>query len=224
MLALPASGQNFPASATVLETTSAEITNFSVVTGSPVDFLFTINNVGNTNISVFPEITVYDPSNNTVVKLIYNNEVNMAAGNLKNLELNWNTNNHGNFTAKLVVFYDNNSKSAIASRTFVLPSVNTPAGRGSSGDYYVATPKPIPASAVTPAPTEPQVPIPTRQSTQFQPVVTATVMAASQGVLPDILAGIPGFALPKGEGTVSSFWLLVVGAVLLYGLRMKGYI
>ncbi len=222
MLAVPASGQSFTASATVLETTSAEITNFSVVTGSPVDFLFTINNVGNTNISVFPEITVCDPDNNTVVQLIYNNEVNMAAGNLKNLELIWNTNNHGNFTAKLVVFYDNNSKSATASRTFVLPS--SPAGRGSTGGYYTVTPKPIPASAATPP--EAQVQISPRQPTpqQFQPIATAMVVAASQGLLPGILAGIPGFALPNGEGTVSSFWILIVGAVLLYGLRLKRYI
>jgi PGF-pre-PGF domain-containing protein len=133
MLAMPASGQNFTVSTTVLETTSAEITNFSVVTGSPVDFLFTIHNVGNTNVSVFPEITVFDSNNNTVVQLIYNIQVNMAAGNLKDLKLSWNTNNPGNFTAKLVVFYDNNSKSATSSITLVLPSAHTPAGSGDDG-------------------------------------------------------------------------------------------
>jgi hypothetical protein len=226
MLAMPASGQNFPMSTTVLETTSAEITNFSAVTGSPVDFLFTINNMGNTNISVFPEITVYDSNNNTVVQLIYNTQVSMLAGSLKDLKLSWNTNNHGNFTAKLVVFYDNNSKSATASRTFVLPSAYTPAGGGSSGGYYAVTPKPTPTSAVTPAPTEAQVQIPPRQPTprQFQPIVTATVVATSQGLLLGILTGILGFALPKGEETVSFFWILVVGVVLLYGLKSKRYI
>jgi hypothetical protein len=226
MLAMPASGQNFTVSTTVLETTSAEITNFSVVTGSPVDFLFTIHNVGNTNISVFPEITVCDPDNNIVVQLIYNTQVSMLAGSLKDLKLSWNTNNHGNFTAKLVVFYDNNSKSATVSRAFVLPSAYTPAGGGSTGGYYAVTPKPIPASAVTPAPTEAQVQIPPRQPTpqQFQPIVTATVVAASQGLLPGILAGILGFALLKGEGTASSFWILVIGVVLLYGLKSKRYI
>ncbi len=120
MLTVPALGENFPASATVIETTRAEITNFSVVTGSPVDFHFTVSNLGNTNISVFPGITVYDSNNNTVVQLIDDTGVNMSVGSVEDVKLSWNASSYGNFTANLVVFYDNNSRSAATSEIFVV--------------------------------------------------------------------------------------------------------
>jgi PGF-pre-PGF domain-containing protein len=131
MLAIPASGQNFTVSTTVVETTSTEITNFSIVTGSPVDFLFTIHNVGNTNISVFPEITVYDSNNNTVAVLTYNTEINISIGSQEDRALSWNTVSTGNFRAKLVVFYDNNSKTVTTEKIFSIPSSVT--GHVSSG-------------------------------------------------------------------------------------------
>ena len=120
LLATTAAGQNISVSTTVLTTTSAGITDFSVATGNVVDFLFTVQNLGNTNISVFPEITVYDNNNNTVVQLIYNSAVNISAGSLKDLTLSWNTGSTGEFNATLAVYYDNNSKSVTASKTFTL--------------------------------------------------------------------------------------------------------
>ncbi len=224
--AIPAAGQNFSASATVLETTSAEITNLTIVTASPVDFLFTIHNTGNTNISAFPEITVYDSNNNTIVQLIYNTDVNMSAGSVKDLELNWITNLQGSFTAKLVVFYDNNSRSATAFRTFVLTSSYPPAGGGESigGGSLETTPEPsnLPASVATPAPKMliPSIP------QETTPVVTVTAVTIPSSVsLSGILAGILGFALPKG-GTVNLFWILVaiIGILVLYIYKRKRHI
>jgi len=58
-----AAGQNVPVITNVIETSSAQITDFSVnVGGGAIDFFLIIENTGNLNISVFPEITVYDSS------------------------------------------------------------------------------------------------------------------------------------------------------------------
>lgn len=223
MLAMPAAGQNVPISTTVLNTTSAEITSFSVVTGSAVDFLFTVNNVGNTNISVFPEITVYDSNNNTIIQLIYNTQVNMSPRSLEYLNLRWNTNNKGSFTAKLVVFYDNNSKSATASKTFMLTSAPGEGDDGGSGSWAV-TPAPTPESTITPAPAEEFVqPMPQ----QIQPAVIVAVAAAtaSTGILTGILTGIIGLALPEGAAAVNTLLLVSLGSagVLLFILKLKRY-
>lgn len=215
MLAMPAFGQNFPVSTTVLETTRAEITNFSVISGNAVGFLFTIHNEGNTNISVFPEITVYDPDNNTVEQLIYDTEVNVSAGSLKDLKLSWNTNNQGSFTAKLVVFYDNNSRSTAALRTFV-SSAHTPTREGSGKGRAAVTPKPAVTPEVAPIQHIPQ---------QHQPAGTAA-SASTASILIGILAGIIGFVLPKEGGTASFYWIsgAGIGAVLLFILKLFRHI
>lgn len=203
ILAVPALGENFPASATVVDTTRAEITNFSVVTGSPVDFLFTVGNVGNTNISVFPEITVYDSNNNTAVQLIYDTGVYMPAGSVEDMKLSWNESSYGSFTANLVVFYDNYSRSSTASQTFVLYPQATAASRGGHS-HTTVTSTPTPASAVTATPaTTPPAP-------KQQPPAAATSATASTGTgiasneggggLYNLISGLFRFALPEGAG------------------------
>lgn len=222
LLAVTAAGQNFPVSTTVLNTTSAEITNFSVVTGSVVDFLFTIHDVGNTNISVFPEMTVNDSNNNTVVQLIYDTYVNISAGSLKDLTLSWITGSSGNFTAKLIVFYDNNTKSITASKNFVLLPAYAPTSSG--GDSWTAMPTPVPISTVKstpiPAPTESPV-LSTPQ--QFQPIVAVAAVTASTGILAGILTGILGFALAGSEATINQIWIISLGVlvIFLFILRRK---
>jgi PGF-pre-PGF domain-containing protein len=126
--------ENITATTSVLQTTTARIESFSVETGQPVRFIFTVKNSGNTNISIFPEITVYDSNNNnTIVKLVDSTAFNISIGSLKDLIFSWNTNSTGNFRAQLVVFYDNNSRIVTSEKNFsIFGHVRVPAS--SSGD------------------------------------------------------------------------------------------
>ncbi len=150
LLALTASGDNFSATTTVLNTTSANITGFSIVTGNVVDFLFTLNNAGNTNISAFPEVAVYDQNNNLVVTLLYGSAVNISRGESRDKLLSWNTGSIGSFTANLTVFYDSYTKTVSVSNAFEIISPSPPqkavvsgGGGGGGGTSGFVSPKNI---------------------------------------------------------------------------------
>lgn len=129
-VALTCAQENITATTSVIETTTARIESFYVETGEPIRFLFTVKNTGNTNISISPRITVYDPNNNTVVVLISASGFNISIGSLKELTLSWNPNSTGNFRAQLVVFYDNNSRIVTAENNFSI--LGTATGHASS--------------------------------------------------------------------------------------------